>query len=375
VSSLVVSRIAGFAGAVLLGALAYLGVTYTTSPPAGSYEVTVVLGDRAGQGVGAGTDVKARGVVVGEVKSVSLDQNARPIAVLTIFPDQPLPNADRIHVEIGSKTFLGPKQVELHFDGAVDEPYLASGDTLRVADGRGPREPVDMFDAFADVFEAIPGERLGELYEAFGTFTMEDAEIAGRNIELSDEMFRFHARTADLQVENLTALADILEEFAPRTDDINRLTATVPIWASLLPDRQADFRRNFESLSRFAEGFAEFLEVNEDDLSELINLGRQVLLMLEPRLDQVGEMINGLAGYSGLFLRHAGTLSDGSQWGWIRVMFPAFEELCHRAPEDFQEGMEDIIPGCPRQPGGPDYASPENDDDDEEEDEDEEGLP
>jgi phospholipid/cholesterol/gamma-HCH transport system substrate-binding protein len=373
VTSIAATRIAGMAAAILLAGLLYVGIDYALSPPGGSYEVTAVLGERAGQGVSAGTDVKARGVIVGEVAEVWLDERARPIATLTIFPDYELPPPDRIELAIGSKTFLGPKQIELHFEGPLGGSGLAPGDVLEVAEGRGAQEPVDMLDEFADVMEAIPGDRLAEIYEAFATYTPHDAEIAGRNIELSDQMFEFQARTADLQIQNLTNLADIVEEVAPRTEDINRLTATLPIWASLLPDRQADMRANFESLARFAEGFAVLLEVVEDDLSELIRLGNTVLLGIEPRVDQVGVLVDGLRRYSNQFLRHNATLTDGSEHGYIRVLLPVFEEMCDRFPEEFQEGMSEFLPGCPSPEGGPRHD--DEDDDGDDEDDDDGGLP
>lgn len=371
VSTPIIARIGGLAAAVLLAGLLFIGIEFATSPPGDSYEVTVALGERAGQGLNAGTDVKAKGVIVGEVAEVWLDERARPMARLTMYPDYPLPDADRLELSVGNKTFLGPKQVEITFDGPLDEPHLAAGDELEVT--YGAQEAIDLFDEFADLMEAIPGDRLGEIYVAFGTFTPDDAEIAGRNIDLSDEMFEFHARTADLQVQNLTDLADIVDAIAPRVHDINRITATVPTWASLLPDRQADMRRNLESLSRFAEGFAEFLEVNEDDLSELIDLGHTVLVNIEPRIDQVGILIDGLRRYSNQFLRHNGTLVDGTEFGFIRVLLPVYEEMCHQMPDDMREGWDQLgdeagddspFPaGCPDYPGGPDYADDDGDDD------------
>jgi hypothetical protein len=92
-------------------------------------------------------------------------------------------------------------------------------------------------------------------------------------------------------------------------------------------------------------------------------------------LNHVPERHAGVRHYFGEVSVAAERVANRSPEAFFVECGPPFEELCHRAPEDFQEGMEDVIPGCPRQPGGPDYASPENDDDDEEEDEDEEGLP
>lgn len=345
--SVIVSRIAGFASAILVFAIGYIGIQYTLEAPAGSFEVTAVLGERAGSGVSSGTDVKARGIVVGEVADVYIDDRARAHATLVIHPGHDLPGPDRLHPVVTSKTFLGDKQVDLVVDGPIEEPYLAAGDVIEVPEGMGPREPTDLFDAFAEVLAAIPGPELGALYEAFGTPDLQDAEIAGENIELSEQVQSFTARVADRQLDNFSRMAGLMEEIAPRGEDLNRIFRTVPTWATLLPDRQQDVRRNLEQLSSFATGFAEFLEVSEDDLSELMQRGRVTLEMLEPRIYQVGDFVYGAFRYYSNF-KHGQLLEDGSEAGFLRVLMPIFEELCAEFPEEFQESFgEAVLPGCP----------------------------
>jgi ABC-type transporter Mla subunit MlaD len=347
VNSTVVNRIAGFASVVLLLAVGYLGVQYALESPRGSFEVTAVLGERAGQAVASGTDVKARGIIVGEVLEVYIDENAQAEATLIIHPGHSLPSPDRLAAQVTSKTFLGDKQLDLLVDGPLGEPYLQAGDVIEVPDGLGPREPTDLFDAFGEVMAAIPGPELGALYEAFGTPDLQDAEIAGENIELSEQWQSFTARVAEQQLDNFERMAGIMEELAPRAEDLNRIFRTVPTWATLLPDRQQDVRRNLEQLSSLTTGFAEFLEVTEADLSELMQRGRITLEMLEPRIFQVGDFIYGAFRYYSNF-HHGQLRQDGSEAGHIRVFLLTFEEMCAEMPDEMRDSLgEAFIPGCP----------------------------
>lgn len=349
-------RIGGLAAAILLAALLLVGIEFALSPPAGSYEVTVDLG-RAGSGMSPGIDVKARGVLVGEVAEVWLE-DGRAIATLTIFPDHPLPDEDRLTPVVTSKTFLGQKQIELILDGEISEPHLADGALLTVPDDQQPREPVDLFEEFAAFIAAIPASELGEVIEALGTFTTADAEIAGRNIELSEELFAFQARTADDQIERLTDLADIVDEISPRAADLNRLMRTVPEWTTLLPDRQAEIRRNLDALSSFSITFAELLEHVEPDLHELLVTGDRLGRILDPRMAEIGNIIHGAYRYGYNFGHHGGELDDGTEHAWFRIIFPVFEDLCYAVGDATDEQIEDallaeILPNCPAPEDGP----------------------
>jgi phospholipid/cholesterol/gamma-HCH transport system substrate-binding protein len=331
-----VPRIAGLAATVLLVALLYLAVAYTLRPPADAFEVTAVMG-QAGQGVSNGTDVKARGVIVGEVREVYVRDGGRAEAVLTILPDHPLPAADRIRATVTQKTFLGEKQIELFVDEEIQEPFLQAGDVITIGDDGQPREVQHMFEAFEEVVAAIPAPELGAIVEAFGTFTAQDAEIAGENIDLSERLFEFQARTSAQQLDRFSDLADFAAAVGPRAGDLNRLTATIPDWVSILPDRQPAFRAQMDALSSFSVGFAEFLEVSEDDMSFLLRSGESVGEILDPRMDEIGNIVFGAFRYGYNFGHHGGEIDDGSEHAWFKIIFPLFEDLCWQIQETSEE--------------------------------------
>jgi virulence factor Mce-like protein len=335
-----VQRIAGFAAAVLLIALGRLLIAGVNQMDAG-YPITAVLGD-AGVGLSEGHDVKMRGVLVGEVMQVDF-QDGRAVAQLEIDENQVVP--DEVDVIVTAKTLLGPKQVELHPRRALEPPFLQAGDTIAAPDGHSPTELQDVVHEFEAVFGAIPADDLAALVDAMGSFNLDDAETFRRNLDQGAELTDFGARTADAQLARMTELADVMESLGGVTQDITRLSRSLPTWTSLLPDRQADIRAGLDALSSFSIGLAEMLEVQEPSIRELMVLGDRVGGVIEPRVHEIGEMVFGIFRYMRVFGEHGGSLNDGTEHTWFRSHLFAegeAEEFCQQLPPE----LAAALPGC-----------------------------
>lgn len=103
-------RLAGLASLVLLGAVGWAGTALALGSFAHRYQVRVVLGE-PGQGLTPGSDVKMRGVLVGEVADVTLDEDLRAVATLKLSDGYQVPA--RSTYAVANKTLLGEKQVEV----------------------------------------------------------------------------------------------------------------------------------------------------------------------------------------------------------------------------------------------------------------------
>lgn len=309
-------RIIGLASLVLVLGLSYLGIEYVTAPPAGSYTVTAVLG-RAGSGLNVGTDVKVRGARIGSVESVDY-RDGQATAVLRLEDDPPLPPPDQLELVVTAKTFLGEKQVEIGFpDEAFGaRPALAAGDTI-VAD-RQPTEVSDVLDAMEPFLDAIDPADLAIIVDALGAQQGQGPAIA-ENLELSQQLAAFGERTAQRQLQQLGEVADVAGALADRTDDLARLSRSLPRSVTLIADRQAAFRANLDALSRFAVGFAEFLEVEEPTIDELLRGGDPIGAVFERRIDEVGEIVYGLYRYAYKLGHHGGQLTDGTEYAFFRI--------------------------------------------------------
>ncbi|MBW3577222.1 MAG: MCE family protein [Actinobacteria bacterium] len=348
----VVRRLAGVLAAVALvvGGVALLGVV--AAPPSGSYDVTVHLGRSAGKGLDPGSDVKVRGVLVGSISDVRLDENGNAVAVATIRPIHRLPR--EVTPAVTSKTFLGEKQLELRprRERLNAGPPLSGGDVLRVADDDAPTEVQDFLASLEPVLDAIDPVELGMVVDTLGDFDRTDAEIAARNIEVGAELADFGARTAPEQLARLSALATLAAELATTAEDFNRLNRSLPAWVGVLPDRQPAVRRNLETLSSFSQVTRDFLQVQQDAIREVLAVTTTVNRVIAGQADGLSQMIFGIYRYSLKLASHGGSLSDHSEHGWFRGLIGGegeLEELCGRLPGEFQRRA----PGCvARAPAG-----------------------
>ncbi len=344
-SSVLVRRLVGTVAAILLIAGGRVLVTTIGAPPSGSYEVVVELGSHAGKGLDPGSDVKVRGVLTGTVKDIRLDDQANAVVTLIIWPLQALPRD--VQVVVTAKTFLGEKQIELRprTDVLASPPYLQDGDVLRVAEEDEPAEVQELIAAFEPVLDAIDPVDLAAVIDTFGSFDREDALTAGRNIEVGAELADFGARTAQDQLARLSSLATLTGELATTAEDFNRLSRSLPVWTSILPDRQADVRANLEALSEFSLTLADFLEVEETTIRDVLAVTTTVNGVLAGQSDDLSLMIHSIYRYAFKLGRHGGFLNDGTDHGWFRGFMGnegQLEELCRDLPEPFA----DIAPGC-----------------------------
>ncbi|WP_157041980.1 MCE family protein [Nitriliruptor alkaliphilus] len=326
-----VRRIVGTASAVLVIALSAVVLEARYAPPAGSYEVVAELG-RAGSGVRQGTDVKVRGVAVGRVAETMYEDGVA-LARLTLNPEPRLPVADQIDLVVTPKTLLGEKQIDLSFpEGSLGEgPFLQAGD--RLVASRSPTEITEAIDALEPFLRAVDPQDLATIVDTLGDQRGE-GEVIAENIELGQELANFGARTAPDTLDRFRAFTDVSDALTLAVPDLTRMNTALPEATAVLVERQADLRRNLDTLSRFSNNFVEQLEVQEPVISRFLRTSQPVGEVLVRQQDQIGELLNGIFMYSRALGSGGILLDDGSEWGAFRIFidedsFDPVKLLCH----------------------------------------------
>ncbi|HVM20067.1 MAG TPA: MlaD family protein, partial [Egibacteraceae bacterium] len=142
---------AGLLAVVFLSATGYLG-TQAAMGYFNTYETFTVAFGETGQGLVTGSDVKVRGVVVGHVGVIELTDDLTAVAEIRIEPGYQIP--ERSSFLITNKTLLGEKQVEVRFDGSVDEgPHIVAG--THIDDPDRVVEFENVLGTLSDLMEAI----------------------------------------------------------------------------------------------------------------------------------------------------------------------------------------------------------------------------
>ena len=309
-------RILGLGAVVLVLALATLVLDWRYAPPAGSYQVTAVLGD-AGSGLSEGTDVKVRGVRIGQVDRVRYEDGTA-YADLTLEAKPQLPGPDRLELVVTAKTLLGEKQVELSFpDEAYDDPpFLAAGDRLEAS--REPTELSEVLDVMDPFLAAIDERELATIVDVLGDQRGE-GETFARNLELGQQLAAFGERTAPDALERMRDLSVVADTFAEATPDLTRMNTALPEATGVLTERQADLRANLEAVSRFSRTLDRFLVVEEQVLSDFLVTQQPVGEVLERNQDHLGTLIEGIALYARAMGSGGTLLDDGTEWAGFRI--------------------------------------------------------
>jgi phospholipid/cholesterol/gamma-HCH transport system substrate-binding protein len=341
----VVRRILGTASAILVVGLGLVGLDARFTTP-GAYEVEAELG-RAGAGLRQGTDVKVRGVNVGRVTEIRIDDEGSASATLELEPEPRLP--EDVRPVVAPKTFLGEKQIELVVDGPLVEPYLEAGALISARLEDQPIEPVTVVDEIGQLLRDIDDDKLAAFFEALAGFDTDDAEVFARGIDVGAELSEFLARTGPEQVERMGQAAAAFDALADAGGELTRVSRALPDAAEPLVAHQEQLRTALASITAFSDRLGGFLRVEEETIGAALRVGDRIGAVVDPRLGEFGSMIHGIYRYSLMFGQQGGELTDGSEFALFRAFLGdagQLAELCDQMPDE----LAAVAPGC--LPGG-----------------------
>lgn len=348
---------AGALAAVLLAGVAYLGSQWATGGFDEHHVVDVTLGE-VGQGVVAGSDVKIRGVIVGEVRDISLDRDLDAVAELEL--DQPYRVPRRAEFAVTAKTLLGERQIEIRYDGPWDRgPFLADG--AHVDDPARVAEVQDVLAELGGLLDAVDPADLATLVsDGLGAIDGRGPAIA-RSVEDGAAAADVLSRSLDDQTAALADLSLVAEELGERGAAFNRMGEELIAGLPTISANEAGTQRLLDQLRRAAPVLDTTLRVDRDSIDRLLRSGDSVTRLLFAYRPEVGEVINGLADYTekwGTGFKSPATTGTAARF--IAVVDLGLQQVC-QAP-----ALGSLLPACsggaataqPSADGGPSGGAP-----------------
>ena len=330
---------AGLLVVVFTSAVGYAGTRIAMGALEEHEVFTVALGE-VGQGLVTGSDVKVRGVVVGEVGAIELTDDLHAVAEVKLDPQYQIPK--RSQFVITNKTLLGEKQIEVRFDGAIDEgPFIAAGDLIDDPDQVVEFENV--LGTLSDLAEAINPDDLVTVVDDFvGAFDGQGQSIA-RSIDEGARAAGVFERSLDDQMANNRDLALVADELSDKGQTFNRLGRATVQGLPTVSENQAEIRGLLDELARFSRELDATLTVNRDDLDTMIIEGDSVIRLLGRYDVEVGQVMSGLVSYTEKFAPGFDSADTKGQAARFTALLKEdiFAELCA-----LPEPLRSEIPQC-----------------------------
>ncbi|MBD0021263.1 MCE family protein [Gordonia pseudamarae] len=231
--------------------------------------------DSAGNALPNAADVKARGVIVGEVRDITPSPDGKVVVTLGLNPDM----AKKLPVEttarILPKTLFGERFVDLKVPDTSGGPTLASTKNAVIyTDQSGnAKEIQEMFDKLLPVLKAVPPQDLNI------TLTALSKALSGRGDELRttitdlNKVFSGINKVLPDLEGTLRGLSDFSQTYSEALPDIIDGLDNLRTTGNTIVEKQSDLRNLISTLGAAATDTTSWLRTNRRDLLDVVIKG------------------------------------------------------------------------------------------------------
>ena len=244
-----------------------------------SVDMVTLQADTVGNQLSKQADVKIRGVIVGEVRSVDSD-GTRATVEMAIDPDAISTIPSDTTAMLIPKTLFGERYVSLSVPTGDRARPLQEGDTITQDRTQNATETEAVLDNLLPVLTAVQPQKLSDTLGAIST------ALSGRGDELGQTMVLLNQyleganpSLPDLiaNLQKIPAVADIYNQASP---DLLRALDNLVTTSQTLVQQRADFESTFRSVTSASNTTTDFLAANRDNLISLAATSRPTLSLL-----------------------------------------------------------------------------------------------
>jgi virulence factor Mce-like protein len=268
-------RLQGLAFLVVLALL--LGLAVAIYQKAFTDVATVTLEtDTAGSQLQEASDVKVRGVIVGEVRDVeaSLEGATITLAIKPEYLDQ-IPG--NVSARLLPKTLFGERFVSLQVPDQPSQARLADGDVIGQDRSSNAIELQKVIDDTLPLLQAVQPQDLSYTLGAMAEALRGRGDALGNNLAATGRYFgEINTVLPELKAD-ISGLADFADTYEGAADDLLAVLDNLVVTNRTIVDQREQLHRTFSVVGSSSNTLAGFLETNERNLISLAATSRPVL--------------------------------------------------------------------------------------------------
>ncbi len=226
------------------------------------YDDVRLTGAKSGLALPERADVKLRGMIVGVVRDVTVEDDR---VVMTLGMDPEL--IDRVprdvRAEIIPKTLFGEKYISLVPTSGTSE-HLRAGDTI--TDAVVPVEFEKFFNDVYPLLKAVPPEKIAYTLTALANSLEGRGDSLGQTLEESNEYLKKFNPENKQAIEDIIALGEVSSTYAREMDTFGELLRNSAELSDTVTDKEDELADFFTEGDRFAKVLHDFLDAAGDDI-------------------------------------------------------------------------------------------------------------
>ncbi|MFI7062012.1 MCE family protein [Kribbella sp. NPDC050124] len=225
-------------------------------------------------------DVKLRGIIVGEVRSVSTDGDEATVE-LSLKPNEVDEISSAVSARILPKTLFGEKYVSLVPPAGAQGRHIKAGDVIsRDKTAVGIEIEKVLNDALPLLQAVDPADLNATLNTLATALEGRGAEIAGTLTQLDAYLKKLNPNIPKL-MEALAKLTQVSQLYGDATPDLVRALRNLTVTGNTVVEKQVQLQQFFVDVQRLSSTGNTFLKENEDRVIRLGEVSRPVLDLLE----------------------------------------------------------------------------------------------
>ncbi|RSD22764.1 MCE family protein [Amycolatopsis eburnea] len=236
--------------------------------------------DRVGSQLRTGGDVKVRGMLVGEVRSVVAKGDHAELE-LALDPGKTHVIPRNVSARLLPKTLFGERYVALQLPETSEGPIKA-GDVIPQDRSSAAIELQKVLDDVMPLLQAVQPEKLSSTLTAVSTALDGRGKQLGQTlVQLSDYLGKLNPSLPDVKAD-ITGLANVADTYDKAAPDVLQALSDLTTTSRTIVDQRAQLSDLYATVTAASVDLTNFLQVNKDNLIRLTTA-------IQPTLDVLAK--------------------------------------------------------------------------------------
>lgn len=235
--------------------------------------------NRIGSQLQEASDVKIRGLIVGEVRSIASSPNGATLG-LALNPDMVHLIPAKVSARLLPKTLFGERYVDLVTPEGEQGRAIRAGDVIPQDRTSVAIELEEVFEDLLPLLRAVEPAKLSATLNALATALDGRGTKLGQNLVLVDKYFtQLNPHMPTIQAD-ISGLADLASTYAVAAPELLRAAKALLTTNTTIVEKQKELAGFLAGTAGFANTTAGFLETNQNRIIQVGRVQRPTLQVL-----------------------------------------------------------------------------------------------